>query len=285
MLKERFYHYACLMRLPRPIGILLLLWPTLMALWLAGKGHPSWQLVLIFTLGVIVMRSAGCIINDIADRKYDKYVQRTQNRPLVTGKVSVKEALVLFVGLVLIAFVLVSFTNAFTVQLSLVGLVLASIYPFMKRYTHFPQVVLGAAFGWAIPMAYSAQSQQLPLDCWLLYAATLCWTIAYDTLYAMADKEEDEKIGVKSTAIFFAKKDKVAVALFQCMMLSLFVILGKYLLLGRIFFIGIILAAICMLYQHWLIRDRQPQKCFQAFLNNAWVGLVLFAGTLLASGV
>jgi 4-hydroxybenzoate polyprenyltransferase len=210
---ERLSAYALLMRLHRPIGSLLLLWPTLIALWLASKGEPDWHLVWVFMLGVIVMRSAGCVINDICDRHIDGHVARTEQRPLVTGKVSLKEACWLFGALLLFAFFLVCLTNRLTLILSLGGAFLASCYPLMKRYTYFPQVILGAAFGWAIPMAYAAHSQSFPLDCWILYAATILWAVAYDTLYAMVDKKDDLKIKVKSTAIVFGQFDKMWVGI------------------------------------------------------------------------
>lgn len=277
----RWAHYLLLMRLHRPIGSLLLLWPTLIALCFAGSFKVQPHLVMVFTLGVFIMRSAGCVINDWADRRFDGLVERTKTRPLVTGVVSSKEALWLFVGLLVAAFALVCTTNTFTIQLSIVGILLAACYPFTKRFTHYPQVVLGMAYGWAIPMAYAAQSQTLPLDCWLLYLATLIWALAYDTLYAMVDREDDLKIGVKSTAIAFGKYDKMIVALFQIVMLVILVVIGNLLEKRFPFYIGIAIAGLLFIYQQWLIKTREPQKCFQAFLNNNWVGMALFVGAML----
>jgi 4-hydroxybenzoate polyprenyltransferase len=276
---RKLYQYALLMRLHRPIGILLLLWPTLIALWLAGNGQPSAKLVIIFTLGTIVMRSAGCVINDFADRKVDGFVKRTQMRPIVTGQVSPKEAIFLFLFLMVLALLLVIATDLKTLYLSGIAAILAFIYPFTKRYTHYPQIVLGAAFGWAIPMAYSAQMGALPVECWLLYAATLIWAVAYDTLYAMADKEEDMKIGVKSTAIAFGRFDKWIVGLCHLSVLSLFVLLGERLQMGFCYWLGCVVALGLALYQQMLVKDRIPEKSFSAFLNNQWFGFALFAGT------
>lgn len=280
-LPSRLYHYGLLMRIHRPIGWLLLLWPTLIALWLASSGHPNPFIVLIFTLGVIVMRSAGCVINDYADQGFDGHVLRTKNRPMVQGQVSSFEALGLFVALILVAFLLVCFTDFQTVLLSLGALGLATLYPFMKRYTYFPQVVLGAAYGWAIPMAYSAEHHALSLDCWLLYLATLLWAIAYDTLYAMVDKEDDLIIGVKSTAIAFGRYDKLMVWLCHMLMLGLFVVLGWLNARGWLFFLGIACAFGLARGQQWMIRNNDKQRFFRAFLNNHWLGFALFAGTLL----
>lgn len=280
-LTQRLYHYGLLMRVHRPIGWLLLLWPTLMALWLASDGHPSLVLVIIFTLGVIVMRSAGCVINDFADRGFDGHVGRTKNRPIVQGQVSPREALWLFVGLIFIAFLLVCATDFHTVLLSLGALVLATLYPFMKRYTHFPQVVLGAAYAWAIPMAYSALHQPLSLACALLYIATLLWAVAYDTLYAMVDKEDDLKIGVKSTAIAFGEYDQIVVWLCHMLMLAMLVVLGWQTSRGMPFFLGIFSAFCLAIYQQWMIRNNEKEAFFRAFLHNHWLGLVLFLGTFL----
>lgn len=280
-IKSRCLGAFFLMRLHRPAGKLLLLWPTLMALWLASDGHPSGKLFLIFTLGVFVMSCAGCVINDWADRHVDGHVRRTKERPLITQAFKPQEALVLFVVLLSMAFFLVLGTNAFTCLLSIGGVLLATLYPFMKRYTYFPQVVLGAAYGWAVPMAYAAQTQTLPLECWLLYVATLLWTVAYDTIYAMADREDDIKINVKSTAIFFGKYDKIAVLLLQVLTLSLFALIGRRLKLNGYFGLSISLAFLLMLYQQWLIKDRVPKDCIKAFIHNQWFGAVLFVGVLL----
>ncbi len=267
-----FYHnWALLMRLHQPIGTFLLLWPTLAALWLASDGHPSPPIVLIFILGTVVMRSAGCVANDLADQRFDAYVQRTQHRPLVTGKVSRQEAKWLLGGLLMIAFMLVCFTNFFTVILSFVGVGLALLYPFMKRYTHFPQVILGAAYAWSIPMAYAAQTQTLPLSCWILYFSTLLFTIAYDTLYAMVDREDDKKIGIKSTAILFGRYDKIIILLLQLSALGLWLLLSGF---------WVLTAGILIGYQQWLIRQREREACFKAFLNNQWVSLIFFLSIL-----
>ncbi len=275
---NRVLQYLRLMRLDKPIGILLLLWPTLWALWLAAKGVPRIDLLVIFTLGVIVLRSAGCVINDYADRKIDSQVYRTQNRPLATGAVSSKEALVLFVVLCLLAFGLVLLTDPFTVKLSVIGLVLASIYPFMKRYTHLPQVVLGAAFAWSVPMAFAAQSGLLTEEVGLLYLAVVLWTVVYDTFYAMVDRDDDVKIGVKSTAILFGDQDRFITGALQITVLLTLAMVGHKLELGLYYYAGLLAAAALFSYQQFLIRDYRPGDCFSAFLNNNWVGAVIFAG-------
>lgn len=276
-----YYSLVQLMRLHRPIGWLLLLWPTLLALWGASEGQPSWSLVIIFSVGVVVMRSAGCVINDWADRDFDGFVARTKERPMATKKVTSKAAWGLFVGLLFIALLLVSMTNRLTMMLSVGGLVLASAYPFMKRYTHFPQVVLGAAYAWGIPMAYAAQSNEVPFAAYWLYAATLLWTVAFDTIYAIVDKEDDLKIGVKSSAIAFGRYDKLAIGILQVASIACFAIWGTLSGLSFYFAIGCIMASGLFLYQHYLIRERLPERCFKAFLNNQWVGLALFLGAVL----
>ncbi len=275
---------ACirLMRLDKPIGTLLLLWPTLWALWLAGMKVPPLNVLMVFVLGVISMRAAGCVVNDFADRKIDGHVKRTRERPLPSGAITSREAKVLFVGLVLISFLLVLTMNSLTIWLSLGGLLLAWMYPFMKRYTHLPQVVLGAAFGWAIPMGWAAVSETLPLTCWLLFLANICWTVAYDTQYAMVDRDDDLKIGVKSTAILFGRHDKLIIGLLQLATLLLLVLIGWLSGLGVIFYWGLLVAAVLFIHQQKLIADRQREKCFQAFLNNNYVGLALFAGIALS---
>ncbi|MCS5710070.1 4-hydroxybenzoate octaprenyltransferase [Candidatus Berkiella aquae] len=279
-LTQRLYQYALLMRLHRPIGTLLLLWPTLIAIWMATQGTPPLPLVLIFVAGVIVMRAAGCVINDFADKDFDGHVSRTKARPIVSKQVSSREALILFLVLLLLAFGLVLLTNTMTVRLSFVALLLATAYPFMKRYTHFPQVILGAAFGFAIPMAYSAIDHSLSTDCWLLYAAAILWAIAYDTLYAMVDKEDDLKVGIKSTAIAFGRYDKQAVLGCHLLMMCLMMILGWQTERGIYYFLGIVFALGFVFYQQWLIKNREKDACFNAFLNNQWVGAALFAGTV-----
>jgi 4-hydroxybenzoate polyprenyltransferase len=269
------------MRLDRPIGTLLLLWPTLWAVWIAGDGSPSLRTVLIFTLGVIVMRAAGCVINDFADRNVDGHVRRTEGRPLATGALSAKQALLLFAGLIAIALVLVLFLNSFAFWLSFGGLGLAVLYPFTKRFTHLPQLFLGAAFSWAIPMAFAAEINALPPAVWLLYTANLLWTVAYDTQYAMVDREDDLKIGVRSTAILFGDADRAIIALLQGMALFTLMLLGRQLAFGWLWWLAMSAAAGLFAYQFWLTRDRAGASCFRAFLNNQWVGAVLFVGILL----
>ncbi len=269
------------MRLHKPIGILLLLWPTLWALWIAGQGSPNPLVLVVFVAGVVLMRSAGCVINDYADRDFDPHVARTRERPIAAGRVSGKEALLLFAGLCLLALGLVLLLNRLTVWLSLVALFLAATYPFMKRYTHWPQVYLGAAFGWAIPMAFAAQTGELPREAWLLFLANVLWATAYDTMYAMADREEDLKIGVKSTAILFGEADRAIIALVQVLLLLALVFAGNAAGLGVYFYFGLLLAASLALYQQYLIRERQPQACLRAFLNNNWFGAAVFAGIAL----
>lgn len=275
---EKLDGYYRLMRLDRPVGIYLLLWPTLWALWIAVEGFPDWKILLIFICGVVLMRSAGCVINDYADRNIDGMVKRTTSRPIPTGIVSPKEALALFIGLVLVAFVLVLFTNRITIYYSFGAVLLAAIYPFMKRYTYLPQVVLGAAFAWAVPMAFTAQTETVTQQTWLLYAATLIWTVAYDTLYAMVDRDDDLKIGVKSTAILFGEADKLIVATLQVLVICSMLMLGQQLAMGVIYYLSVLMAAILFAYQQWLIKDRDRDLCFKAFLNNHWVGAALFLG-------
>ncbi|MBY4676536.1 4-hydroxybenzoate octaprenyltransferase [Marinobacterium arenosum] len=278
---EKLAAYAQLMRIDRPIGTYLLLWPTFWALWLAADGFPPWHLLLIFTGGVFLTRAAGCVINDFADRRIDGHVKRTADRPLPAGRVSSKEALLLFAGLMLAAFVLVLFTNPLTVQMSLGGLLLAFCYPFMKRYTHLPQVVLGAAFSWAIPMAFTAVQETVPAYAWLLYLANLLWTVAYDTMYAMVDRDDDLKIGVKSTAILFGDADKLIVGLLQLLTLSCLIVVGQQLQLSLWYYLGLAAAAALFLYQQYLIRHRERMPCFRAFLNNHYAGMLVFIGLAL----
>lgn len=267
------------MRVDKPIGILLLLWPTLWALWLAAKGIPRWDLLLIFTLGTIVMRSAGCVINDFADRKIDGKVKRTQDRPLITGAVSSREAVGLFITLCLCAFALVLFTDPLTIKLSVGGVLLAASYPFMKRHTHLPQVVLGAAFAWGIPMAFTAQAGLLTnKGMWLIYFAVVLWTVAYDTFYAMVDRDDDIKIGVKSTAVLFGDQDRVITGILQAMVIYALFLVGQHFELGKTYYLSLVAAAGLFSYQQVLIRYRERQACFKAFLNNNWVGAVIFAG-------
>ena len=270
-----------LIRFDRPIGTLLLLWPTLWALWIAAEGVPDLELLAIFVLGTFLTRSAGCIVNDLADRHVDGAVARTSGRPLVTGAVSEKEALMLFFALMLLAFGLVLLTNTLTIQLSVVAVLLASTYPFMKRYTHLPQVVLGLAFSWGIPMAFSAQLNQLPPALWLLFLGNLWWIVAYDTKYAMVDREDDILAGVKSTAILFGQFDRLAVAILQLLCLLTLYLAGREFALGLYFNLSLIVAAAMFGYQQYLIRDRDRDACFKGFLHNNWVGLAIFVGIVL----
>ncbi|WP_116800477.1 4-hydroxybenzoate octaprenyltransferase [Pseudomonas syringae] len=277
-LSPRAWDFIQLTRIDKPIGVYLLLWPTLWAVWIAGKGAPSLQTVCIFVLGVFLMRAAGCVINDFADRKVDGHVKRTEQRPLVSGKVSSKEALVLFAVLVGLSFVLVLFTNATTIWLSFGGLALAASYPFMKRYTYYPQVVLGAAFSWGMPMAFTAETGELPAAAWLLYIANLLWTVGYDTYYAMVDRDDDLKIGVKSTAVLFGDADRVIILTLQGLALGCLMLAGARFELGACFYIGLLAAAGCFAWEFWSTRARERDACFKAFLHNHWAGLAIFLG-------
>lgn len=277
----RLPDFLQLTRLDRPIGTWLLMWPTLWALWIAAGGVPPRDTLLIFIVGVYLMRAAGCVINDYADRHFDGHVKRTKARPLATGRIKEGEAKSLFVILIAASFILVCFTNAFTVMLSFGGLILAFIYPFMKRYTHLPQVFLGAAFSWAIPMAFAAVLEALPPEAWLLFLANIAWTVAYDTQYAMVDRDDDLRIGIKSTAVLFGRFDRLMIALLQLITLILLAIVGSRLALGGFFWLGLMAMGLIFVYQHWLIRDRSRERCFQAFLNNNWAGMVLCAGLVL----
>lgn len=279
----QLYIAARLMRLDKPVGIFLLLWPTLCALWIGGQQQPSIKIVVIFILGVVVMRSAGCVINDIADRHFDKYVARTKNRPLASGETTLKNAFILLALLLLVALFLVLQLNKFTIKLSLVGLLLAAIYPWMKRITHWPQVVLGAAFAWAIPMAFSAQTNNLPIICWILYVATLIWSVIYDTEYALVDQDDDKKIGIKSTAILFGRYTVLIVGLLQLIMIGLFISLGISLHYSFVYFASLTIASAMFIYQLYLIHTEIPTHCFKAFLNNQWVGMIIFLGVLFSS--
>lgn len=277
----RIKDYALLMRLHRPIGTLLLLWPTLWALWIAGHGWPGRHVFTVFVLGVLLMRSAGCVINDYADRDFDPHVTRTRDRPLAARRVSPREALVLFVCVCLIAFTLVLTLNRLTIALSFIGAVLAATYPFIKRYTHLPQFYLGMAFGWGIPMAFAAQTGSVPAVGWVLFAANVCWSVAYDTAYAMVDRADDLKVGVKSTAILFGRYDRAMVFVFHALTLMLLVFTGALAGLGLRYYAGLVAAFGFALYQQRLIRHREPDGCFRAFLNNNWFGAAVFAGLLL----
>jgi 4-hydroxybenzoate polyprenyltransferase len=273
--------YARLMRLDKPVGIYLLLWPTLWALLMAGQGFPPLDISIIFVAGVIVMRSAGCVINDYADRKVDGSVKRTAQRPLATGEVTAKQALQLFAALIAMAFVLVLFLNWQTIALSVVALLLASSYPFMKRYTHLPQVVLGAAFGWAIPMAFMAVLETVPTYAWWLFVANLLWTVAYDTMYAMVDRDDDLQIGVKSTAILFGKNDVLIVMSLQALALGILACIGVAINATWPYYAAIAFSALLCVRQYQLIKRRQREGCFTAFLENHYVGLAITIGTAL----
>ncbi|HEX2244933.1 MAG TPA: 4-hydroxybenzoate octaprenyltransferase [Gammaproteobacteria bacterium] len=276
--KEQWRNYVRLMRLDKPIGIFLLLWPTLWALWIAGNGRPDPLVAVVFISGVVLMRSAGCVINDLADRDFDAHVKRTRERPLASGKVSPEEAVRLFSLLITGAFLLVMLMNTLTILLSFVGALLAATYPFTKRYIHLPQVHLGLAFGWAVPMTFAAQTGTVPKIAWLLLIATLLWAVAYDTMYAMVDREDDIRIGVKSTAILFGDADRPIIGIIQLLMLTVMLIVGHEARLGWTYYVGLATAALFALYQQYLIKDREPARCFQAFLNNNWFGAVIFFG-------
>ena len=284
-LHPRAWDFIQLMRLDKPIGIYLLLWPTLWALWIAAKGLPSIANLVIFSLGVLLMRSAGCVINDYADRKFDGHVKRTQARPLASGKVQPREALVLFGLLLGLSFALVLLTNSSTVWLSFGGVALAACYPLMKRYTYYPQVVLGAAFSWGMPMAFSAETGELPATLWLLYLANLLWTVAYDTYYAMVDRDDDLQIGVKSTAILFGDADRLIIGCLQGLALLCLLLAGARFELGIYYHLGLAVAAGCFAWQLWSTRARDPQSCFAAFLHNHWVGLAILLGIVADYGL
>jgi 4-hydroxybenzoate polyprenyltransferase len=278
-LKERLGYYIQLVRLNRPIGIYLVLWPTLWALWIASDGIPDVKILFIFVAGVVLMRSAGCAINDYADRHIDLHVERTKERPLTSGKITAKEALGVFLVLCLVAFLLVLQLNLNTILLSIVAVILAATYPFMKRFHSLPQAHLGAAFAWAIPMAFTAVNGQAPpLAAWLLFISTMLWTVAYDTFYAMSDRPDDLKIGVKSSAILFGKYDRLIIAILQILMLLTLVILGLNIHMGIFYYVGLIIASGLFAYEHYLAKDADRSRCLHAFLHNNWVGLSIFAG-------
>ena len=281
-LRRQLPHYFCLMRFDRPIGMLLLLWPTLCALCVVTHGHPPLKLAIVFILGVVIMRAAGCVINDFADRNIDKHIRRTQNRPLTTGVVSLPEAIGLFIFLCFIALSLVLLLNRLTLELAILGILLTVIYPFSKRFIHFPQLCLGVSFSWSIPMVFAAQQGNVPAVAWLLFLPAVIWSIAYDTQYAMADREDDLKVGVKSTAILFGNYDRIIIALLQMVMLIMLSILGYYLRLNYLFYIGLLVVFGLIIYQYVLIRQREPEQCLEAFRNNNWVGFFVFLGILLA---
>lgn len=278
---SKFRPFIELARMDKPVGTFLVLWPALWALWIAAEGMPSWKNLIIFSLGAFVMRSAGCVINDIADRKIDGHVERTKGRPLADGRMTTELAIAYCLGFCVIALILVLFTNQMTILLSVVALLLAGIYPFMKRYTYLPQVFLGAAFAWAVPMAFAAETEALPPVVWLLFIATVVWTVAYDTIYAMMDREDDLKIGVKSTAILFGDMDKAIVATLQLTVIFILAAIGDQLLLGQIYFLGVLSVSLMFIYQQHLIRFRYPDQCLKAFKNNGWLGAVMFAAIVL----
>lgn len=270
--------YLRLMRLDKPIGIYLLLWPTLWALFLAAKGWPSIELLLIFSLGVALMRSAGCVINDYADRDIDQHIKRTSSRPIATGEISPKSALKLFIVLVIVAFFLVLLTNTLTIQLAFIAAFLATLYPFTKRWIAMPQLVLGLAFAMSVPMAFAATINSVPLEAWWVFLATVIWTVVYDTMYAMADREEDLKIGVKSSAIFFGRHDRLIIAILQITLMAVLIKIGNIFNLGYFYDISIIMSAILMIYHQKMIKNREKLACFHAFLHNNYVGLIIFIG-------
>ncbi len=280
-IQQKWLAIKLITRMDKPIGTYLLLWPTYWALWIASDGWPTLHLLIVFSLGVFIMRSAGCVINDYADRKIDGKVERTKNRPLVNGMMTSREAINLFGILIGIALGLVLTLSWPTIFLSVVALFLAALYPFMKRYTQLPQVFLGAAFSWGMIMAFSEAQGEIPLVAWLLFIANLCWTVAYDTIYAMVDRDDDVKIGVKSTAILFGENDKRIIALLQLMTLSLLWVVGELLAFGWPYQLALVVVAALFSYQQLLISNRERDGCFQAFLHNHWIGLIIFFGILL----
>jgi len=284
LIRNTLYQYYLLVRLDKPIGIFLLLWPTLWALWIAAEGQPDLLVLVVFVLGVIsviIMRSAGCVINDYADRNIDPFVERTYDRPIAAGRISPHAALNFFLFLVTIAFLLVLLMNWQTIIMAFVGLGLAASYPFLKRYTYLPQVGLGAAFGWAVPMAFVAQTENIPQVAWLLFVATVLWATAYDTMYAMVDRDDDIRIGVKSTAILFGELDKLIIGVIQVLMFTALFMAGRQQELGIFYYLGLTVASGFAVYQQYLIRNREPGQCFEAFLNNHYLGLTVFSGIVL----
>jgi 4-hydroxybenzoate polyprenyltransferase len=281
-LARRLEEYARLARLDRPIGTYLLLWPTLWALWIAGQGRPDPHVLIVFVLGVIVMRAAGCIINDFADRNIDPHVKRTRDRPLAARRVSPAEALVLFAVLMLVALALVSRLNRLTIELAIVGAALTASYPFVKRFFPLPQLYLGLSFGgWSIPMAFAAELAGVPKAAWVMYIAAVLWAVVYDTLYAMVDRDDDRKIGIQSSALLFADLDRVLIAVLQGMVLIALALAGRELKLGGWYVAGLCAAALLFAYQQWLVRRREPAACLRAFLNNNYVGMAIFIGVAL----
>jgi 4-hydroxybenzoate polyprenyltransferase len=281
-LSRRVEEYALLARLNRPVGTWLLLWPALWALWIAGQGTPNQKILIVFVLGVVVMRAAGCVINDFADRDIDPHVRRTRDRPIAARRVSPVEALVLCGALLAIALFLVTFLDPLTIKLAFIGAALTVSYPFVKRVFPMPQLYLGISFGgWSVPMAFAAETGRLPRIAWVLYIAAVIWAAIYDTIYAMIDREDDLKIDVKSSAILFADMDKAIIFVMQAMMIWALVLTGQNMHFGRWYYTGLIAATVLFLYQQWLIRNRSPAGCLRAFLNNQYVGTVIFVGILL----
>lgn len=280
---DKTQQYWILMRFNKPIGILILLWPALWALWVASAGQPDLLVLIVICCGVVLMRAAGCVINDYADREFDVHVERTKLRPIATGKVQAKEALMLFAILCLSAFLLVLLLNQYTIMLSFGGVFLATSYPFMKRYTQLPQAYLGIAFGWAVPMSFAAQSNEIPAVAWLMYLATALWALVYDTMYAMVDKEDDLKIGVKSTAILFGDKEREIMLILQIIIMLLLVQIGRMQDLSLPYYVALLCASGFFIYQQKLIFYRNKADCFKAFLNSNWFGFTVFFGLVLES--
>ncbi len=278
---ERVQQYWVLMRFDKPVGTFLLLWPTMWALWIAAQGVPDTNVLIVFVAGVVLMRAAGCVINDYADRDIDSKVRRTRDRPITSGKIAPKSALILFVVLCLMAFALVLTMNTLTIMMSFVAAFLAGTYPFMKRYTHLPQVYLGAAFGWAVPMVFAAQTGAVPNEAWLLFIATVLWATAYDTMYAMVDRDDDLRIGVKSSAILFGDGDRVIIGIIQTLFFMVLLIIGQQLELGLFYYGGLAVAGLLACYQQYLLRERDILLYFRAFLNNNMFGAVIFIGIAL----
>ncbi|MDZ7686737.1 MAG: 4-hydroxybenzoate octaprenyltransferase [Gammaproteobacteria bacterium] len=278
----RLPDFIALARLDRPIGIYLLLWPTMWGLWFAAEGWPGWHLFLVFGIGAVLTRSAGCVMNDIADRDFDLHVKRTEDRPLAQRKISVAEAAIYMAGLIFFALVLVLTTNLLTVGLAAIAAAIAAIYPFMKRYTYLPQVVLGIAFSMGIPMAFAAFRGEIPNLAWLIATANVVWTVAYDTEYAMVDRDDDIKLGLRSSAILFGDMDKLIIGVLQALFVFTMVLAGRLAEVGLAYYLGLCAATGFFIYQHVLIKDRERLDCLAAFLNNHWAGLVIFLGLALA---
>jgi len=281
IIKDRIKQYWLLARFDRPIGIFILLWPALWALWVASDGRPDLLVFIVFCLGVVLMRAAGCVINDYADKDFDPHVERTKQRPIAAGKVKPKEALIVFVVLCLCAFGLVLLLNIYTIMLSFIAAFLAASYPFMKRYTQLPQAYLGIAFGWAVPMSFAAQTNSIPAVAWVMYLAVVLWALVYDTMYAMVDKDDDLKIGVKSTAILFGAYDRHIMAILQLIIIGLLIAVGLMKALSWPYYSGVLVAAGLSVYQQKLIFNREKALCFKAFLNNNWFGMAVFVGLVM----